>query len=80
MIPDFKALTAGLVTQMEALNRDRFPVERAIRNAYCDGLNEAIGLMHMVKSEVYDGENLMTKHLCVGLEHAIRERIQEILE
>ena len=46
-----------------------------ILEAKVSGLSEAIGMLHMVKNVIYDGENDMTKRLCVRLENEICDRI-----
>lgn len=49
-----------------------------IIEAELKGLGEAVGLLHMVKSIIYDGENDMTRRLCVRLEREIMERMAEL--
>jgi len=42
------------------------------------GLGEAIGLIHAIKNELYDGENDLLKKFCVRLENAILTRIADV--
>ena len=71
MIPNFKELAEGV-------DHGWGDTEKNLRAMYVAGLRESIGLMFMVKNEIYDGENPMTKKLCVKLEYAILDHIKEI--
>lgn len=47
------------------------PIARALQEAAMEAHKTDISLIHLVKNEIYDGENEMTKRLCVALENEI---------
>jgi hypothetical protein len=50
-------------------------LDEAIRTTKKDTILKAIGVIHMVSSELYDGENAMAKKIMVCIANELREEL-----